>query len=551
MEKDFKTKTRDLIINNSDEFKAILTEVCNPFNRVNLIYSFVPKIIYNNVPYSDIYEYSTGYSDQIKLDIDEKPENINIEHIIPVSFFIDQSNKELKKDIFLYETYRIIYHYAQTGKFNVETIDHKLKETISSCKRKKINNREKIKAKESYDKLLSNYHQLQIYYDHYRYNIKNFKKFYPQIEYFTYILNNGITIDSDIESIQEQLDNILHGTKKDKRKNKQSCKKLQKEITKREGIKKKLAFYQFESRLTENDKIKQILKMCQKLKEYTDIFHEYAADVRQFYKMLEIAKDDLDSSLEDLDIHKTNLERNLLEVVVSLLEDNPDVKNNHEFMRLLIKKIKELDRKYRNDIYNYELMKSDLHHLFASSSNVNNSRSNFMYDEIEENDHAKIVADRNGVHDNDIKNICSNNLSKFNPIDTSKGDIARAICYFDTTYPGYNIVKHCHNSTTDSTAIELETMVVWNFHDNSTYREKKRNYQVYMIQNNYNPYTHYPDLLPMVYYDKLEDRFTRKFGNVDVTWSKKHFNERINSFIDHMWDIIIGFHESQQLGLNS
>ena len=580
-EKKFKRSARDLIINKSTEFKHILTEVCNPFNRVNLIYSFVPNIIYRDVPYTDIYEYSDGYSNPIQLTIDEKPDNINIEHVIPVSFFMDQSNKELKKDTFLYETYYIIYHYIQINKFNIETIDENMKSYMTSKQnlRKKVSNKTKIKSTDGYQDVMDNYYNLKMYYDHYQCNIKEFKKFFCDIGFLRHIKDTGESLEQyitqattdytveckaskknlsdkikklnspqDSNSSQDS-DSLMLVSKKQKRreakqqkKYDRKLKKLSKGINSKNNIVDKINNYRSGTKMTQDEKIKHILKMCEKLVEIEDTIKSYSSDFNQFSKILDIAKEEIDDNISHIDLDKVNLEKSLLEVVVSLLETNKNIKTNEDLLVLLNRKIKQLDNKYSDDLYGYELMKSDLHHVFASSSNVNSTRSNYMFDEIDDRADNIVVSDRTGTTDDDIKNVCNRNLSKFNPVDNSKGDIARAICYFDTTYPGYDIVNF-DGKTTESTAIELETMVIWNFHDNSTYREKKRNYQVYMVQHNYNPFTHYPDLLPMIYYDKLPDKFTRKFGNTDVTWSKKHFNDRINSFIDNMWDIIIGFNE--------
>lgn len=598
LEHRFKRYARDLIIKNSDGFRDIITLICNPDNRINLVYSFVPDIIYRRVTYKDIYEYSEGYTSVVQVNSDDnkrKPDNVNLEHVIPVSSFMDQSNKELRDDVYMYEMYLIIQNYVEIGRFDVSSVNDKLKNYIKSKNNKKISSREKIRLMDLYGEILDNHETLEEEYVFYKNNINIYKKFYCDLDLLrvcindnrsiNHLIDEGVTvyemahaefkvqlannekeifikksnrqkkrktndnIDSEASADSSGSNNSSNRSKKSiNRKNKKTEKRFKKRLRKlenavdrRKRLLKNINSLRVEGCKREAEKIVHVLRMHQILTETESKIKKYAPDAQRFEKILAVVKDDIDEMMVEEEMCRVDLERSLLRIVVDILMDNEDIISNDGLLLEIKKRVRGLNSKYKGDLYDYELMKSDLHHIFASSKNVNCVRGNCMFSEIDEKDkeHNEPIADRNGYIHKEIRNVYNRRLSKFNPVENSKGGIARAICYFDTTYPGYSVIG-TDGVIMDGTTIELETMVVWNFHDTSTYREKKRNYKAYIIQNNYNPYIHYPDLLPMVYYNKLPNKFTRKFGDVDVTWSKKHFNDRINSFVDHMWDILDG-----------
>lgn len=155
-------------------------------------------------------------------------------------------------------------------------------------------------------------------------------------------------------------------------------------------------------------------------------------------------------------------------------------------------------------------MKSDLNHCFASQYKLNTHRSNKKFDEIDD-DEAQFL-DKNGKNlhltddatdddessDNDttvnvfdVENLSekSNYNNTFEPRDVSKGNIARAIAYFNTMYPKYDMNK----------VIDIPVLLSWHHQDPVDDGERKRVDVIYKYQNNVNPYIICPELVSRIY----------------------------------------------------
>ncbi len=141
--------------------------------------------------------------------------------------------------------------------------------------------------------------------------------------------------------------------------------------------------------------------------------------------------------------------------------------------------------------------RSDLHHLYPTDGWVNNKRANYPYG---------YVSQVNWTSDNGSKVGASNDYAGytgkvFEPIDSFKGDIARAIFYTATRYytesSGWSDWAMADGSTLTDDAITL--LLSWHHSDPVSTKEIDRNNKIYGIQNNRNPYIDHPGLVDCIW----------------------------------------------------
>jgi endonuclease I len=142
-------------------------------------------------------------------------------------------------------------------------------------------------------------------------------------------------------------------------------------------------------------------------------------------------------------------------------------------------------------------MVTDLHALFPSDGWVNNKRSNFPYG---------VVSNSTDVFQQGSKlgsgsTYPSYSGLTFEPIDSLKGDIARALLYFSTRYEGEDAgwgnwpMADGANLTADAIAL-LRT---WHAFDPVSSKEIARNDTVYMQQGNRNPFVDFPEFVECIW----------------------------------------------------
>ncbi len=122
--------------------------------------------------------------------------------------------------------------------------------------------------------------------------------------------------------------------------------------------------------------------------------------------------------------------------------------------------------------------KSDLHNIFVSDSNTNSKRGNYPFCNV-----AQIKWSKNGNHLGLSKNgkfLC------FEPKDTVKGNVARAMFYFSLRY----------NMKIDH--LQEKTLREWHELDPVDEKELIRNDRVYLLQNNRNPFIDLPEIVPFI-----------------------------------------------------
>ncbi len=120
---------------------------------------------------------------------------------------------------------------------------------------------------------------------------------------------------------------------------------------------------------------------------------------------------------------------------------------------------------------------SDLHHLFVTSKLTNSKRANLPFCKVESEFWS---------HGGSLQGIDMYSQDCFEPVDKSKGDVARALFYFSVRY---------------DYEIESDVEVVlkqWHKKFPVTSANKIRNSQILDLQGNSNPFIEYPQLVGLI-----------------------------------------------------
>jgi len=149
-----------------------------------------------------------------------------------------------------------------------------------------------------------------------------------------------------------------------------------------------------------------------------------------------------------------------------------------------------------------EPMKSDMHHLFPTKSNVNSSRGNDPFDEVVDG-----LADKWYRNDYYIQSIPSEfideyaekynpanqNDERFEPREEQKGNTARAMVYFYTMYS-----QEADNNFWE---LQKETLFNWNYIDAPDLEEINRTWEIASHQQNKpNPFVIDPTIFDRIYF---------------------------------------------------
>ena len=160
-----------------------------------------------------------------------------------------------------------------------------------------------------------------------------------------------------------------------------------------------------------------------------------------------------------------------------------------------------------------EPMKSDMHHLFPTKSNVNSSRGNDPFDESDDN-----LTDKWYRGDSYIQSIPMSNIDeyaekynppnpeneRFEPREIQKGNTARAMAYFYTMYSDvadYNFWQ-----------IQKDILSDWNYLDPPDEQELSRTWAIASFQDNLpNPFVIDKSLFDRIYFWEMIDK-----GDINV-----------------------------------
>ena len=124
-------------------------------------------------------------------------------------------------------------------------------------------------------------------------------------------------------------------------------------------------------------------------------------------------------------------------------------------------------------------MKSDMHHLRPCKSNVNSSRGNTPYNEIQDNltnTWYWLNTQSNNIPASNIDEYSESGSNKFEPREDIKGDIARSMFYFYTMY----------TNEADDNFFNLQKEILYQWHNNDpvTNNEINRTWAIASYQNN-------------------------------------------------------------------
>ena len=134
------------------------------------------------------------------------------------------------------------------------------------------------------------------------------------------------------------------------------------------------------------------------------------------------------------------------------------------------------------------IKKADLHHLFPSNSVVNSSRGNYPLFTVANHAYANVYY--NDTPWQSYRGSSIGGYTVFEPADETKGNIARALLYFNTRY---------YDTLTQQNVNMLPDLVQWHFADPPDAIEIARNTGIYDFQTNRNPYVDHPEFVSRIW----------------------------------------------------
>jgi endonuclease I len=156
-----------------------------------------------------------------------------------------------------------------------------------------------------------------------------------------------------------------------------------------------------------------------------------------------------------------------------------------------------------------EPMRSDAHHVIPSDGWVNGLRSSFPFGNVNANG-ANVTTTLNGSKKG--PSITSGFTGTvFEPIDEFKGDIARMLLYFATRYEnnindsGWDAANASSNNPRDGSSDRfydqwyIDLLLDWHVADPVSQKEIDRNNDIYIHQNNRNPFIDNPQYVAMIW----------------------------------------------------
>lgn len=150
----------------------------------------------------------------------------------------------------------------------------------------------------------------------------------------------------------------------------------------------------------------------------------------------------------------------------------------------------------------------DLNHLYPSEMNANTAKSNYPLGVVGtatfDNGVSKVGYATGGTGGGAAK--------VFEPADEYKGDFARTYFYMVTCYQNMSWNRNYmwmlqQNTYPTLSKWAYELLLKWNEQDPVSDKERDRNEQVYLIQNNRNPFIDYPQLAEYIWGNKSDIEF--------------------------------------------
>ncbi len=138
--------------------------------------------------------------------------------------------------------------------------------------------------------------------------------------------------------------------------------------------------------------------------------------------------------------------------------------------------------------------KADLHHLFPSNSVVNSSRGNYPLYTVANHSAATVYYEDTPWQS--YRGLSATGYTVFEPCDESKGDIARALLYFNTRY---------YDPLTQQNVNMTPDLVQWHFADPPDATEIARNNAIYGFLGNRNPFVDHPEFVGRIWGGSADD----------------------------------------------
>ncbi|HRI19764.1 MAG TPA: endonuclease [Panacibacter sp.] len=143
---------------------------------------------------------------------------------------------------------------------------------------------------------------------------------------------------------------------------------------------------------------------------------------------------------------------------------------------------------------------SDYMQIFPTDGYVNGKRGNYLYGEVANSTYTS----RNGSKEGSSA-VAGITGTVFEPVDTYKGDVARAFFYFVSRYqdniPAWssNTDAFSHDTFPSINIFYLNMMLKWAAEDPVSQKEIDRNNAGYLYQNNRNPFIDHPEYAGLVW----------------------------------------------------
>lgn len=135
-------------------------------------------------------------------------------------------------------------------------------------------------------------------------------------------------------------------------------------------------------------------------------------------------------------------------------------------------------------------MKADLHHLFPTFSKVNSVRGSNPFADIPDRTTTRwwnSSNERRLIPNDALDTYSESTNSRFEPRESHKGNVARAMAYFFTVFREHNINVEWFRP-------QIETLFAWHKADPVDDAERARSHAIASLQGNENPYVLDPTL---------------------------------------------------------
>ena len=138
---------------------------------------------------------------------------------------------------------------------------------------------------------------------------------------------------------------------------------------------------------------------------------------------------------------------------------------------------------------------SDAHHLRPANQQLNSTRNNLSFTEIDEK--AGTIAKENGKTNYD--NLCYYDGSFFYPGKGYRGATARILMYMQTRWGTQYSLQFVLGAGHSKTIGDIATLMKWHLEEPVSDLERARNEYVYSIQGNRNPFIDHPEYAERIY----------------------------------------------------